>query len=199
MKRSLLIAAAAACSAMAATAGRGAAPVLFLPNQGQAPPEVRFLARGSGATGYFSPGEALFQVRGATLRIQFEGAEPSVEVQGVERLSGEANFLMGPREEWRLGVPLYGGIAYRGLYPGIDMLYGANGRNLKSEFVVAPGADPFRIRIKYVGAGALRLAPEGALIIPVGESELREEAPLIYQNRGGRRARIEGRFSDCRR
>ena len=195
MKRSLLIAAAAACSAMAATAGRGAAPVLFLPNQGQAPPEVRFLARGSGATGYFSPGEALFQVRGATLRVQFEGAEPSVEVQGVERLSGEANFLMGPREEWRLGVPLYGGIAYRGLYPGIDMLYGANGRNLKSEFVVAPGADPFRIRIKYVGAGALRLAPEGALIIPVGESELREEAPLIYQIRGGRRARIEGRFS----
>jgi Beta-propeller repeat len=194
MKRSLLIAA-AACSAMAATAGRGAAPVIFLPNQGEAPPDVRFLARGSGATGYFSAGEALFQVRGATLRVQFDGAEPSAEVQGVERLSGEANFLVGPEEEWRLGVPVYGGITYRGLYPGIDMLYGANGRNLKSEFVVAPGADPFRIRIRYVGAGALRLAPDGALIIPVGESELREEAPRIYQERGGRRARVEGRFS----
>ena len=101
--------------------------------------------------------------------MQFDGAEPSVEVQGVERRSGEANFLMGPKEDWRLGVPLYGGIVYRGLYPGIDMLYGADGRNLKSEFLVAPGADPFRIRLRYAGAGALRLAPDGALIIP-GES-----------------------------
>jgi hypothetical protein len=194
MKRSLLIAAVAAYSAMAATAGRGGAPLIFLPNQGQAPREVRFFVRGSRATGYFLPGEAVFRVPGATLRIHFDGADPGSVVEGRERLSATANFLIGTEQEWHVGVPLYSGIVYRGLYPGIDLTYGASGRNLKSEFMVAPGADPSRIRMRYQGAGTLSLAPDGALIIPVGEAELREQAPRIYQQRGGRQVRIGGQF-----
>jgi hypothetical protein len=194
MVRSLLIAVLATSSVMAAGTGRGLSLVTFLPNQGQAPPEVRFLARGSQSTAYFLPGQILFQVHGDTLRLEFEGAEPTAQPESLSRAVGEANFLIGPQENWRLGIPLYRGVLYRGLYPGIDLTYSGSGWNLKSEFIVAPGADPSRIRIRYWGTGALRLAPDGALMIPVGASELREEAPRIYQLQGGKRVQIEGEF-----
>src|ERR1035437_1646027 len=72
---------------------------------------------------------------------------------------------------------LYGGVVYRSLYPGIDMIYGADGRNLKSEFVVAPRADPSAIRVRYLGGGKLRIGEDGSLAIPAGAEEFREQAP----------------------
>ena len=54
--------------------------------------------------------------------------------------------------ESHLDVPLYSAIVYRELYRGVDLVYRAEGRNLKSEYVVAAEADPGRIRIQYQGA-----------------------------------------------
>ena len=184
-----------ASAALAARPERDAVPVLFIANQGQAPAEVHFMAKGSGLTAYFSPGETLFRLGDTLLTTRFVGARPAVGIEGVERLPGQANFLTGPAEEWHLDVPLYGAVRYRELYPGIDMVYGGLRRSLKSEFVVSPGADPSQIRMRYVGAGTLRLDLDGSLVIPVDGRELREAAPTIYQDRGGRRIAIEGRFS----
>jgi hypothetical protein len=86
-------------------------------------------------------------------------------------------------------------VAYRALYPGIDMVYGGEGRDLKSEFVVAPGADPSRIRVRYAGAGGVRIEEDGALAIPVDGRELHEQAPSICQERRGERVAVEGRFA----
>jgi hypothetical protein len=86
-------------------------------------------------------------------------------------------------------------VAYRALYPGIDMVSGGEGRDLKSEFVVAPGADPSRIRVRYAGAGGVRIEEDGALAIPVDGRELREQAPSIDQEQSGERVAVEGRFA----
>ena len=197
MMRNLLLALIANGAALAANPPKGAVPLFFIANRGQAPPAVRFMAKGSGLTVYFSPGEALFRVAGRSVRMQFEQANPSPRIEGMERLPGHANFLIGAQRNWRPDVPLYGAVAYRELYPGIDMVYGGEGRDLKSEFVVAPGADPSRIRVRYAGAGAggVRVAEDGALAIPVDGRELREQAPSIYQERSGRRVAVAGRFA----
>ena len=197
MMRNLLLALIANGAALAANPPKGAVPLFFIANRGQAPPAVRFMAKGSGLTAYFSPGEALFRVAGRSVRMQFEQANPSPRIEGMERLPGHANFLIGAQRNWRPDVPLYGAVAYRELYPGIDMVYGGEGRDLKSEFVVAPGADPSRIRVRYAGAGAggVRVAEDGALAIPVDGRELREQAPSIYQERSGRRVAVAGRFA----
>jgi hypothetical protein len=127
--------------------------------------------------------------------MQFEKANPSPLIEGIERLPGHANFLIGAPRDWRPDVPLYGAVVYRALYPGIDMVYGGQGRDLKSEFVVAPGADPSRIRVRYDGAGSVRIEEDGALAIPVNGRELREQAPSIYQEQSGGRVAVEGRFA----
>ncbi len=192
--RHLPIALFAILPALAASPDAAPVPLFFIENHGQTARAVRFMAQGSGVTAYFTPEAAVFRGAAASFRLQFLGSSPSVRLEGARLLDARANFLTGAEEEWRIGVPLYGGVAYRGLYPGIDMIYGADGRRLKSEFVVAPGADPARIRLRYAG-GEPRLDDTGALVISMDGCELREEAPVIYQERYGRREGVEGRYS----
>ena len=85
--------------------------------------------------------------------VQFEARRATVGIEGLEHLAGQANFLIGPEEEWRVGVPLYGGIVYRICTRGSIWSTAAMRQDLKSEFVVAPGADPARIRLRYAGDG----------------------------------------------
>ena len=177
-----------------------AVPLVFIANHGQAPEAVRFMVKGSGLTAFFSPEEAVFRMGEASVRVQFVGASPAVQIEGLEPQPGQANFLIGPREEWRLGVPLYGGVAYRQLYPGIDMVYGGRRQDLKSEFIVAPGVDPSQIQLRYVGTGEVRIDESGALVIPLGGigkngRELQEQAPVAYQERDGHRVAVDSRFT----
>lgn len=176
-----------------AQARKDSMPLFFLANRGQAPRQVCFLAKGSGWTAFFDAGETAFRGAGTTLRMRFLGT-PARPPEAGKRLPGVANFLTGSRDQWLLKQPLYGSIAYRDLYPGIDLIYGAAGRNLKSEFIVAPGADPSAIQVRYLG-GALRLAEDGSLAISAGAGQFEEAAPIVYQERDGRRVAIEGRFT----
>jgi len=83
-------------------------------------------------------------------------------VDGLDLQPGRANFLIGDDpKQWRTDVPLYSRVVYKDLYPGVDMVYSSQARLLKSEFVVAPGADPARIRIAYSGVDGLRVDRSG--------------------------------------
>ena len=60
-------------------------------------------------------------------------------------------------------------LIYRGIYPGIDMTYGGDGRSLKSEFRISPSADPSRIRLRYEGGAAPWIDTDGSLVVGVGD------------------------------
>jgi hypothetical protein len=169
--------------------------LFFIPNSGQAPSRAGFLAKGSGLNASFTPDGVSFRMGETSVRMEFEGANPRRRLEGGERLPGRVNFLRGDPTEWRTGIPTYGSVVYRELYPGIDMVYGSNGRNLKSEFLVRAGADPARIRIRYSGADFVRVGPDGALVITVDGQELQEQEPAAYQERGGGRIAIPAQFS----
>ncbi len=203
-KRTLLIGLIASGAAMAGNAGKDGVPLFFIENQGQAHSSIKFMSKGSGVTAWFSAQEAQFRMGGASVRMEYEGANPDARVEGVDALPSHANFLIGAREDWRMDVPTYRGIRYRDLYPGIDMTYGGSGRDFKSEFIVAPGVDTSRIRMRYFGTGDLRIEESGELVIPLnagarkgegqGARELREQAPTLYQEYNGQRVPVEGRF-----
>jgi hypothetical protein len=184
-----------ACGAVPAVGAGQTLPVIFVANHGQSPSAVRFLAKGSGVTAYFLRREVLLGAHGSWVHMRFEGASSSARLYGDTPLPGRANFLTGPAPQWHRDVPLFDAVCYRQLYPGIDMRYGGNGRQLKSEFVVAPGADPARIRIRYTGAGPPTVGPDGALSIPVGTRRLGEGVPHIYQKRNGVSVTVEGRYA----
>ena len=194
--RTLSIALLAAFPALAANPPDHGIPLFFIANAGQAPPEVRFMAKGSGLTAYFLRGEAVFRAAGSLVRMRWDGANPNVRIEGASALAGRANFFTGSEESWHAGLPMYGAVAYRDLYAGIDMIYSGSGRNLKSEYLVAPGSDPMLIRVRYPGAGKSRIEPNGALAIVFNGETLRERAPEVHQIRGGKRVAVEGRFEE---
>src|SRR2546428_5274371 len=60
----------------------------------------------------------------AVLRMRFVGANPAPSVEGLDELAGKSHYFLGndPRR-WRTHVPHYARVAYRSLYPGIDLVY----------------------------------------------------------------------------
>ncbi len=103
-------------------------------------------------------------------------------------MAAKVNFFLGAAA-WKTDVPTYAKVVYRDLYPGIDMIYGGTGRQVKSEFLVAAGADPSLIRLEY--SEPVSLDPQGNLM--AGDL-FREDAPEIYQRIGSKNVKIAGRY-----
>jgi hypothetical protein len=82
-------------------------------------------------------------------------------------------------------------VQYRGIYPGVDLVYYGHEGELEYDFVVQPGARPSVIRLRFEGA-ALSLDPAGDLVGRVAGGELRMRRPFVYQELKGRRVEIAG-------
>ncbi len=119
----------------------------------------------------------------AVLRMRLAGANPAVQVSGVEELPGKSNYFIGnDPKKWRTNVPNYAQVAYKNVYPGVDLIYYGNQLQLEYDFVVAPGADPNAIKLSFQGARRIRMDEgSGDLVLDVGEGEIRLRRPAIYQ------------------
>src|ERR1700722_839146 len=147
-------------------------PIFFISNSGQADPALRYVAQTREMVAGFADDSAVFQIHGAQVHVHFTGANPRVAVQGMDAMAAHANFLIGDDPaEWHTDVPTYRGIVYRNLYAGIDMMYPGNETEIKSEFLVAPGADPQEIRLEYPDADRLFVDADGDLVVRAGPAE----------------------------
>lgn len=191
--------------AAAAVALAGAFAAAQNPNSRQEPrshlPSV-FVEAGQDRFAYSGKVGAELSASGITVadhrfrfRVEHAGADPAAAVEGVDPMETVVNFIAGsdPRQ-WRTGLRSYGRVRIRGAYPGIDILYGSSTRRMKSDYVVHPGADPRAIRLRYPDAEALWIDEDGALAAATSEGELRESAPEVYQDIGGQRIPVAGRF-----
>lgn len=133
--------------------------------------------------------------QGVAVRMQFVGADAQAPMTGLDRLPGKVNYLLGSDPaSWRTGIPTYGKVQYRDVYPGIDAVFYGNQRELEYDFVVAPGADPAAIVVNFEGADRVTLDGNGDLVLQTASGELRHRKPVIYQDRDGVRQAIEGRY-----
>jgi len=165
-------------------------PLTFIPNQGQYDPAVKYVVTGVRSTLFFTSDEIVIAaVEGAgdesvfrIIRQTFPGASPDPVIAGTDPLSGTANFFTGSDpSDWQTGVPTFGAVEYRDLYPGINLRYKGIEGMLKREFIVAPGADPSGIRLWYEGVDSLAVDAAGALVITAGNSSMTESPLVCYQ------------------
>jgi hypothetical protein len=125
----------------------------------------------------------------------FIGANPGVEIRGEGRLPHDNNYFLGNDPElWRTHVPNYSAVVYRDLWPGIDLRYHGNGKGMKYDFIVNPGADLSQIRVRYEGVTELSITVQGALEAQTAFGPVYENIPLIYQEVGGALRRIAGHY-----
>jgi Ca2+-binding RTX toxin-like protein len=169
--------------------------VAFEPNLGQAPPAVRFLARTPGYAVSLGTGEAFFGSDEDAVRMRFLGSDRGAPVVGIDMLPGTVNYLLGgDSEQWLTGIPTFAGVRYKGLYPGIDLVFhDATGR-LEYDFIVAPGADAGAVVLSFPETSGIGLDPQGALVLEVDGHRMRHLEPRIYQVVGGIPQEVPGGF-----
>src|SRR5437762_855403 len=202
----------------------GKQPLSLEANVGQTNRQVKFLSRGNGYTLFLTHrGEAVLALRkpapkadprkpaslasrpgrlkrdaagtSTVVRMKLVGGNAKPRAEALGELAGKANYFIGnDPKRWRTNVATYAKVKYEGVYPGVDLVYYGNQGQLEYDFVVAPGVDPNEIRLQFPGAGKLRVDEKGDLLLGSRGEEVRLEKPMVYQEVGGERKPVEGRY-----
>ena len=182
----------------------GKLPLSFEENLGQTDRRVKFLSQGQGYTMFLTSTEVVLNLQAApspskpdkhaSIRMGFSGAGSPI-VTGEDRQSAKSSYFVGnDPAKWITGAPNYSRVRYRGLYPGVDMVFYGNQRQLEYDLVVAPGADPKAIRLQFDGVDSMRVDHAGNLVLSTGTGDVEQRRPHIYQERDGVRQPVDGRY-----
>jgi hypothetical protein len=119
----------------------------------------------------------------AVLRMHLIGANKNAQVAGADQLPGTTNYFVGKDpHNWRTNVVNYRKVSYPAVYPGIDLVYYGNQRQLEYDFVVAPGSDPAAIKVSFAGARRMRLDDRtGDLVLSTAGGDVHFHKPVAYQ------------------
>ena len=134
------------------------------------------------------------QTSDLNLSMKLAGSDPHARVIGVDELSSKSNFLIGnDPKKWQMNLPNYAKVKYADVYPGVDLMYYGNHRQLEYDFVVAPGADPNIIRFNVAAdhtsatthrAAPVRITAAGDLMVKMNGGEILLHKPVAYQTNG---------------
>jgi hypothetical protein len=189
--------------ARAAVGARVGLPLTFERNVGQADRAVRFVAHGPRGTLYLTSTEAIVALRSQSaagggpevLRMRLLGASRSVAMTAGERQRAAVNYLIGKRRSrWQRRVPTFARVTYHDVYRGIDLVYHATSGQLEYDFDLAPAADPSTINLQLREARHMHLDEHGQLHIRLAHRTLVQDAPSVYQYRGGVRHAVSARY-----
>src|SRR5262245_563222 len=129
------------------------------------------------------------------LRMKLVDANLWPHVAGLEELPGKVNSFIGNHPtKWRTNIPTYAKVKYEDVYPGVDVIYYGNQRQLEHDFVVTAGVDPQVIMLEFEGANTLEVNSQGNLILHTVGGETLLQKPTVYQEVAGVRKEISGGY-----
>ncbi len=174
-------------------------PAWFEPNQGLLPPHVKYFSKGAGYALLLEESGAVVSLAdgssSASVRLTLLGSRTKPEMDAADLQVGRSNYILGNQpSRWTSNVPHYARVRYRDVYAGIDLVYRGAGRQLEYDFVVSPGADPSRIRMRFQGAGSLSLDQNGSLVLGLGDRQILQPKPVVYQDTPAGRMTVDGSY-----
>jgi hypothetical protein len=129
------------------------------------------------------------------VKLSLLKANPNPKIVAVDPQEGTVNYLIGKDPaKWRTNVPTFGAVLYKEVYPGIDIKYYGNNRQMEYDIVVKPGVDPSQVRLSYEGIQGLNVTENGDLEIGLKDRKMIQRHPIIYQEIDGQRVAVEGHF-----
>lgn len=115
------------------------------------------------------------------VNMAFDNAQPAHGIVTGKVQPYYQNYFTGSdRRHWASQVQACREVLYQGLYQGIDLRIVGSGNNPRYDFIVAPGAHPSDIKLKFTGQDRLALR-EGRLIISTSVGNIEQQAPVAYQ------------------
>jgi len=201
----------------------GNLPLSFEVNEGQADSRVKFLSHAGGSSLHLTQTGAILTLRRNptskergrgkpwdlpmrppetrdVVHMKLIGANPAPRIEGVGELPGKSNYFIGnDPKKWRTNIANYARVEYRDVYPGVNLAYYGNQRQLEYDLIVAPGADPGVIRLAFEGVQKVRLDEQGDLVLRTEGGDILQHKPVVYQETGGIKKEIAGSYVIGRR
>lgn len=169
-------------------------PFSFEINHGQTAPQVRYLARSPEGVLFFTDqGVTVSVPRVGAFRMLFDGAS-TAQISPEQELTPRSNYLTPKSGPPITGLENYQSLRYAGVYPGVDVRFYGHSRHLEHDFILAAGADPARIALRFEGLDKVALTPSGNLDLTLGRIALRESAPIAWQEIDGTKRAVEARW-----
>ncbi|MFL6303063.1 MAG: SBBP repeat-containing protein [Candidatus Sulfotelmatobacter sp.] len=199
-----------------------ALPLAFEANQGQTDPQVKYMARGKGYTAFLTADETVFAMQSpranagitgkggllsahktdkatkdetAAIRMKLVGANENAPIAAENELPGHSNYFIGnDRTKWHAGVKQYARVSYNHVYPGVNLAFHGQQKQLEFDFIVAPGADPKSIRFDVAGAKKISTDSAGNLVLASAVGDVVLHKPVTYQSSENTRQVVDSRF-----
>lgn len=176
-------------------------PLGFEETRAAADSAPRFIARGQNYSLLLTAAATTLQLHapGASqqpaLDLQFIGGAQPAPLEATDQLARRSNYFLGndPRA-WRTDVPQYARVRRRAVYPGVDVVFYGHQQQLEYDFIVAPHADPSRIKLACRGAEQLTIDEQGDLLLTLTGEQLRMRKPIVYQETNKGRRAIAGSY-----
>lgn len=180
--------------------------VAFMPNRGQFDPRVEYFAQTGDSRVFFLADKIVFDFAGplsedgrlherAAVAMLFDGGDSDGAPKGVDPCEGVVNFYIGnDPANWKSAVSTYQKLLYQEVWPGIDLLVGSDGRELKFNWIVRPDGDPNKIILRYLGADALEVDHEGNLLVRHALGTMKDAFPMAFQERENEKSEVECAF-----
>ena len=117
-------------------------------------------------------GDKSLSRQGVNLKYTFVGANPDLQLEPFNRLDTVVSYFTGnDPAKWQPSVPVWGGVRYGNLYPGVDLeMTGENGQWVW-RLVTHDSTDLEKVRLHVEGADDMTVDSHGRLRMetPVGD------------------------------
>lgn len=125
------------------------------------------------------------------LDVVFDGASAAMQAEGTDAFADVAHYYLAHCRDGVGDVHSFGTVTLRDLYPSIDMVLRVADSSIKYEFVVRPGGDPSRIRMRYDGVSSVDLDASGNLHVRTEAGDLLDGAPISVLGDGEKDREVE--------
>ncbi|MFM6945771.1 MAG: PKD domain-containing protein [Flavobacteriales bacterium] len=187
----------------------------FVPNKGQWPQDVLYLAKEGPNKIWMGQDRLLFQITDysaleaahhrhetianpqipSALFVQkFENCNTKAQLQGLNLKAHHYQFFIGQDEtKYASDVRAFEKVAFQNLYTGIDLLFSVEKGAYKYSFIIEPSSDPHSIRWHYEGAKSVKVK-SNTLQIQTELGELSEQGLMAYQLIGDQKRTIRCQY-----
>jgi len=184
------------------------AQLRFEANHGQTDAQVRFLARAANYSIFLTSQEAdvvlhheaepsrpltrgkviVVRANATVLRMRFADSNPPTRIVPFDPSRPNFDFSSSPMNVFSSAV------AYRGLYPGVDVIFHGDQNKIGFRLNLSPGAETDDIALQLDGTDGITLDGAGNAVVHIGKNLFVIEKPLIFENRNGQREQLAGTY-----
>jgi len=134
-----------------------------------------------------------FKKQPSVFKVGFSKAHASkrkIQPRFESQTEAKVNFFIGPKSEWKTGIPTYKALVYENVWDGVSLKYTAHQNSLTYSLMLEPGANPDFI-VMESGVERIQIGKNGILQLKAADNQLVLPKVNAFQVLAGRKTPVE--------